>query len=125
MNSIMRQFDNKARFFVVYTIEPHPADTISPYADSLWIPDNNIKDIVTADQPKTYGERVALAKLWRDRYHLGSEIVVDSPDNDYWQTFGQAPNMVYVINPEGTVFYKQSWFREKELEAELNHIATE
>lgn len=127
MERIVRRFENKAKFYVVYTIEPHPADTLSPYSgdNKIWIADKNVLDTIAADQPRTYGERVELAKQWRDKYHFESEIVIDSPDNYYWETFGQAPNMAYVIEPDGTVFYKQSWFRDKEFEVELDLITAE
>lgn len=113
------------RCYMVYTVEPHPADAPSPYSPTgeVWIAENNIRDSVEANQPATYAERVELSKLWKERYDIEPEVLVDSPENLYWTTFGQAPNMTYIIEPDATVFYKQSWFKEDALEEKINSMA--
>lgn len=127
IETIVHRFGKKADFYVVYTIEPHPADTVSPYSakGEVWVADKNVQDSVEASQPRTYGERVHLAEQWRDKYQVDASVLVDGPDNYYWSTFGQAPNMAYVIEPNGTVFYKQAWFRAGELSAELDIMTAE
>ena len=38
-------------------------------------------------------------------------MVIDGPCNEFWTTFGHAPNSAYLINPlNGTVYCKHGWF---------------
>lgn len=67
----------------------------------IWIVPDNVRDSVEASQPLTYGQRVALALLWQHCYAIQVPILVDSPDNLFWKAFGQAPNMAYLIQPNG------------------------
>jgi hypothetical protein len=120
IKAITNKYKDTLNIVVVYTIEAHPADTASPYSyEKEWQAPDNIRDSISANQPNTYGERVALAQQWQEENQIIVPILIDSPDNVYWHFFGQAPNMAYLIEPGGTVYYKQSWFREEELEEQI------
>ena len=123
ITSITEKYKDSLNFFIIYTIDPHPADTVSPYSyDEKWEAPDNIRDSVYADQPRTYGERVALSKQWSEEYNIPAPVLIDSPDNIYWHYFGQAPNMAYIIDTDGIVYYKQAWFREEELEEQIRNV---
>lgn len=113
-----------ATFFIVYTTEAHPVDVASPYSTDPgpWIAKDNVRDKVSARQPKTYAERQALADKWKDTYSIPMTVLVDNPDNFFWTKFGQAPNMVYIIAPDRTVLFKQAWFGKGGLEKELEKL---
>ncbi len=121
IQSITERYKEDLDFYMIYTIEPHPSDSPSPYSENgeTWISKNNIRDSVEAGQPKTYADRVELSLQWKTEYHIDSPVLVDSPDNTYWENFGQAPNMTYIIDPDGTVYYKQAWFRKEELQEHI------
>jgi hypothetical protein len=112
IRSFQNEFSKDATFFMVYTIDAHPYDTPSPYSPDgkVWVAKNNIRDHIKAAQPKTYNERVTLARRWQSENSIHFEVLIDVPDNLYWKQFGQAPNMVYIISPDQKVFYKQAWF---------------
>ena len=118
IDSIIQQYRDKINVRMVYTLDAHPSDTISPYSPKheIWIPNINLKDQVEATQPKTYGEREALAVKWQQRYNIAVPVLIDTPANQFWLNYGQAPNMVYLIDPNGTVNYKQVWFNKNNLE---------
>ncbi|HEY9044610.1 MAG TPA: hypothetical protein VIN08_01880, partial [Ohtaekwangia sp.] len=80
---------------------------------------DNIRDSVEARQPRTYAERVALSQQWKKRYDIASTVLVDDPENFFWSNFGQAPNMAYIIEPDCTVYYKQSWFNNEKFEEQI------
>ncbi len=118
------QFGDQAVFFMVYTIDAHPFDTGSPYSPEgkVWIAKNNVRDKIKAAQPKTYKQRVELARKWMTENSITFPVLVDGPDNFYWKKFGQAPNMVYVITPSQEVFYKQAWFNKERLVKQMESL---
>jgi hypothetical protein len=123
--AMAKTYGNDATFFIVYTLEAHPSDVASPYSTDpkAWIAKDNIRDKVEARQPKTYAERQELANRWKTTYKIPMTVLVDGPDNFFWQNFGQAPNMVYIIAPNRTVFSKQAWFSKGSLDQELEKLA--
>jgi len=125
LNLINDRYGKDVEMVMVYTIDAHPNDVVSPYSPDgkIWIPPNNIRDSISAQQPKTYGERVALSKVWVKENQIHMPVVVDKPDNEYWMEFGQAPNMCYIIDPDGVVEYRQTWYDEKGLEEKIRRIS--
>jgi hypothetical protein len=119
------KYGTKFRFFIVYVIEPHPMDVPSPYSGDrkIWIALDNIRDHVAASQPKIYQQRVDLSKKWKAEYDINLPILIDNSDNYFWSNFGEAPNMVYVISPNDTVYYKQAWFNKSALDGKLQALA--
>lgn len=124
---ITNRYDSAIDFVMVYTIEPHPIDTVGPYDQDTVVraTPNNLRDHIEAAQPRTYGERVELSRRWTEEMEITSPVVVDNPDNEYWVHFGQAPNMVYVLQPDGTVYLKQTFFNESQLDHNLQNLLAE
>jgi len=123
--SIVDRYESKANLVIVYTIDAHPSDTLSPYAenDRPWIPPNNVRDKIETPQPRTYGERVSLSQKWKEENAISVPVLVDGPENSFWNTFGQAPNMCYILSDSGYVEYRETWFNGQKLEQELDRIA--
>ena len=121
INALTARYKDRANVYLVYTIDAHPSDVVSPYSqhNRIEIAPANTRDQIEANQPKTYGERKLLAKKWQQRNNLLAPVLVDNPTNDFWLAFGQAPNMAYLINPDGTVYYKQAWFKFVDLDASV------
>ena len=125
IKEISKRYDDKVKVVMVYTIDAHPSDTLSPYATNAneWIPQNNIRDNISATQPRTYGERVALSNAWITENQLSMPVLIDEPNNEYWMEFGQAPNMCYIIDPDGVIRYRRTWYNEKDLDKEIQQMA--
>lgn len=123
INAFTNKYSNKLSIYIIYTQEAHPCDAISPYSlnHEIWESKANIRDHVKASQPRTYGERKALASKWQKTYKVQPTVLIDNPGNDSWKTLGQAPNMMYLIEPDGNVYYKQVWAQMEEVEG----VATE
>ena len=124
IKKLKQQYGDKVDIFMVYTREAHPSNAPSPYSEKheVWIPKLNIKDQVKADQPKTYGDRKVLAAKWRQQYNIELPILLDNPDNKFWLSFGQAPNFVYLIKPDGNVYFKQPWFKMDGVEKAVSEL---
>lgn len=70
-------------------------------------------------QPTNYGERLQLADRTRDDFDLRCDIVVDAMDDRSRALFGDQPNSLILIGPDGVVRLKQPWADPDELEAVL------
>ena len=124
IQKLKQQYGDKLKIFLVYTREAHPSDMPSPYSEKheIWIPKLNLKDHIKANQPITYGDRKLLALKWQQEYNIEVPILIDNPDNKFWLDFGQAPNFAYLIEPHGSVYYKQSWFKMEGLEKAVSEL---
>lgn len=124
VDALTKKYGDKLNIYLVYTIDAHPSDVVSPYSpkNEIWVPRTNIRDKVKADQPKTYGERKALAAKWQQQYSIAAPVLVDSPANQFWLNYGQAPNMVYLLEPSGVVYYKQVWFKKDGLDKAISEL---
>ncbi|WP_157815998.1 TlpA family protein disulfide reductase [Spirosoma pollinicola] len=123
INLLTARYKGKINTYIVYTIDAHPSDIASPYSanNRVDIASANTRDHIEAQQAKTYGERKVLAKKWQQQNALTVPVLVDTPTNDFWLAFGQAPNMAYLINPDGTVYYKQVWFKFSDLDDSIRN----
>lgn len=127
IRNLRKKFGDDVSFFVVYTTEAHPSDIASPYSpdQSIWIAEANERDGVEAEQPKTYKERVELSRIFKSRNYVPQTVLVDTPNNYFWSRYGQAPNMMYIILPDRRVYFKQTWFEEKETERQLIELLSD
>ncbi len=88
-------------FVVVYVREAHPGSRRGAHADL---------------QGKT-----AFAEEMKAEFKENREVLVDSVDGDMHKAYGSFPNMVYIIDPEGTVVYRCDWSFAKKIDAVLQN----
>jgi len=88
-------------FLVVYVREAHPGSRRGAHADLL--------------------EKTAFANEMKEEFGEGREILIDNVQGDMHQAYGSFPNMVYVINPEGTVVYRCDWSFAKKIDQVLQN----
>ncbi|QHV97337.1 deiodinase-like protein [Spirosoma endbachense] len=124
INSIAAKYKNFVDVYFIYTIDAHPSDTAGPYSkdNRLQLTSENIKEHIDAKQPKTYGERKLLARLLQQKSYVIPPILIDNPANSFWLSFGQSPNTAYLIKPNGTVYFRQTWFRFRDLDEIIRAI---
>lgn len=124
MQKLTQAYKEQLGMYIVYVLEAHPADTASPYSPTgdIWVGKPNIEDSIKVKNPTTYGERKALANFWQDEYEIEANVLIDTPQNAFWENFGQAPNMAYLLRPDGTVYYKQAWFNGEELDLKIQEM---
>jgi hypothetical protein len=104
------KYSEELHVVIVYIIEPHPSGSISPYSDKEW-PLSYSKDQEgnSIFQPQTYDERLVLAQKTIKEQGIECPVLVDEMDNPIWCTYGQAPNMAYLIRSDGKIIVKQIW----------------
>jgi hypothetical protein len=82
----------------VYITEAHPGDE--------WQMDSNVKENLVFDQPKTFEERKALAKVLVERLKYRLPLAVDTLDNRAEKAFAAWPERIYILGAGGRVLYK-------------------
>ena len=66
-------------------------------------------------------EKTELAKEMMSDFGETREVLIDNVDGDMHRAYGSFPNMVYIINPEGTVVYRCDWSFAKKIENVLDN----
>jgi len=76
-------------FLVVYVREAHPGSRVGPHKDMK--------------------EKIEVAKRTKNEYGDDRTMLVDNLKGEMHQAYGAFPNMVYVVDPKGTVVYRCDW----------------
>jgi hypothetical protein len=109
INQVMATYGSAIRLFVIYTLEAHPTDT-SVYFGYVNVTNQNTNANILFSQPTTYGQRKQMADTMSSFVSLNAPVFIDGPCNEWWSTFGPAPNNAYIISPQGKVIKKHGWF---------------
>ena len=91
----------EVKFLVVYVREAHPGSRRGSHTD--------------------LEEKIALAKEVQSDFGEKREMLVDKVDGEMHQAYGCFPNMIYIINPEGTVVYRCDWSFAKHIDRVLQN----
>jgi len=100
---------------MVYVREAHPEDG--------WRASDNARLGINLPQPRTFGERVEVARACRRWLGLGMPLLVDTLDDRVGGLYSGMPSRLYLIDRRGTVAYKSGrgpfGFKPGELEQAL------
>jgi len=110
INALHAMFKDRVRIYVVYTVEAHPNQDISPYFGRVNTGQQNMNEGVLYRQPLTYGDRLNVVNDLLLNYPLDVPILVDGPCNAWWTQYGPAPNNATLIDTNGVVRIKHAWF---------------
>jgi alkyl hydroperoxide reductase subunit AhpC len=115
VEKLYRLYKDRATFVMVYVREAHPTDG--------WRMESNDRVEVTLAQPRTYDERVQVARACGARLDLGFPMLVDTIDDSVGARYSGMPSRLYLIDPAGKVAYKSGrgpfGFKPAELEQSL------
>lgn len=128
MNELVNKYAGQVDFVYVYVIDPHPKKDPSPYSGKPWTFNYSIYR-----QPTSYDERVKEANALRSTNPLDAKVtvVVDDlrphnttmrGDNPVWCRWGPAPNAGWLMLPNGTVAYAQTWFNASYMDKALQKV---
>jgi len=92
------EFKDQADFLTIYIREAHP--------DDEWQMDVNLKDGVCYVQPKTFEQRLAIARDFAKRFNYLLPLAVDTMSDAANKAYAAWPERLYIITPDGTVAYK-------------------
>lgn len=119
------EFSDRVDFVIIYTQEAHSSDGHSPYSPVPYVPPENKAEGIAVSQPRTYQERMKLARECRRSLKLVSEVAVDTMDNATWKKYGGSPNCGYLVAPGGKVVLQQGLFDAAEMRMALLKLVGE
>jgi hypothetical protein len=113
-DSLAYAYRYAVKFFFIYTMEAHPHyPDLSPYENKLDIRPANLRDSIIYRQPQTYGQRKKLEKLLISKTKLKMPVFIDSPSNQWLNTYGALPNLAYLMDTSGKIKAKFTSFNNK------------
>lgn len=112
------------KVLVIYTVEHDPDGQSSPYRAEFGTLDINKKEHILLPQARTYGERRSAANDMLKDFNLVCPLLLDSPCNDWWKAFGQAPNRAYLLDTDGTVYASHGWFHPETMVESVEALLT-
>jgi hypothetical protein len=115
VETLHRRYKDRATFVMVYVREAHPTDG--------WSMESNDRVGVSIPQPRSYEERVAVARTCGVRLGFGFPMLVDTLDDAVGARYSGMPSRLYLIDGRGKVAYKSGrgpfGFKPAELEHAL------
>ncbi len=109
INQVASMYAGLIYVAVIYTVEAHPTD-ISPYFGFINTSTANLNQGILFAQPTTYLERKNMVDTMLTHMTINVPVFIDGPCNNWWSTYGPAPNNAYLIQPDGIIFSKHGWF---------------
>ncbi len=97
MTDIYRRHMGDVEFFVVYVQEAHPTDG--------WQTDSNVAEGVLFRQHQSYDERESAAQSCSIGLQIGLPVIIEEMDNTIDETYGAAPERLYLVDVDGKVAY--------------------
>lgn len=110
MNEMLALYGDQLDMMIVYTVEAHPDIDISPYFGAVVTGGPNFTDGILYQQPTTYGERKAIVQDMLDDLSIDLPVYIDGPCNAWWDFYGPAPNIAYIIGTDGRIAVKHPWY---------------
>jgi hypothetical protein len=111
VNAIDSQFHSEITTLVIYTPEAHPIIDPCPYGPYFNdVIEQNQEDHIQYRQPRTYGERKQIVRDMLTRIKFSTPVLLDGTCNQWFLTYGPAPNNAYLIDTHGIIRAKEPWF---------------
>jgi len=98
VQGLERRYGDRAQFLTVYIKEAHPLDE--------WQMDSNVEQGVCYRQPKSMGDRLAIANDFVKRFRYRLPMVVDGMDNRAEKLYAGWPERFYIVDEQGRIAYK-------------------
>ncbi len=110
INDVVNTYAGLLDVYIIYTIEAHPDIDTSVYFGYVHTGTPNILEGILYRQPTTYGERKVVVDDMLDSMTTLAPVFIDGPCNNWWSTYGPAPNNSYLIDTNGIIISKHGWF---------------
>lgn len=98
LEELRQEWQERIGFLLVYIKEAHPEDE--------WQMAVNHEHRVVFNQPKTFDERLELARTFADKMGVSAPVVVDDIENTANACYAAWPERLYVVEPDGRIAYK-------------------
>ncbi len=121
VQKLYERYKDRATFVMVYVRKAHPTDG--------WNMTSNQRLHVQFRQPRSYAERVGVAKTCSQSLKLGFPMLVDELDDRVGAHYSGMPSRLYVIDRDGKIVSKSGrgpfGFKPREMEQTLLMVLAE
>ncbi len=100
IKKIYEDYRSRADFLTIYIREAHPIDEWRMRSN------DEDKDDVCYAQPKTLGQRVAIANDFTRRFKFALPFGIDDMSNAANNAYAAWPERLYILDPHGHIAYK-------------------
>jgi hypothetical protein len=112
IDSIQTLYADQLSTVIIYTVEAHPHIDISPYFGVVNTQQTNINQGILYQQPVTHGERLQVANEMLAAMPISVPVLMDGPCNEWWEYYGPAPNIAYLISTDGLIVSRHTWLHQ-------------
>ena len=98
LETLRDEYRDVAEFAFVYIREAHPTDE--------WQMEANEEHHVEYEQPKTFDDRLELARAFVFEMDVKTKTYVDGIRNTANACYAAWPERIYIIDTDGTILYK-------------------
>lgn len=98
IEKLYKQYKDRAKFFLVYVREAHPADG--------WSMNSNQRVGIDITQPKAQQQRIKVAQTCQQHLDLDLPFLVDTIDDKVGTAYSGMPNRLYLIDHDGRIAFK-------------------
>ena len=112
-DTLATTYGSQVHFIIIHAREAHAIDTGRPSPFTYDEEGNPIYE------PRTYEERVELARSTVAAEGITVPVLVDEMDNPLWCTYGPAPDIAYLIGTDGKIVEKQGWYDPEQMESAI------
>ncbi len=101
LDALRTQYGDALSWIIIYGYEAHPTDGRQS--------NENIEAGINYPSPKTYEERVAMAKIAEEELNITVDtLLIDGMDDAVTKAWDGHPNRIYVLDDKGVVVAKQN-----------------
>ncbi len=109
IDTLQAKYGNLINIYLVYTVEVHPWPDTSVYFGYPNPSSFNVQDGILYAEPKTYGDRKAIATDMLNNMQIDVPVLIDGPCNNFWMNYECGPNTAYLLDTTGIIYAKQGW----------------
>lgn len=92
------KYQGQVEFFIVYIREAHPTDGGQSGA--------NVHEKILIEQPKTFEQRVGVAKKMCSTLAISIPTLIDGIDNQVGNAYSGMPDRLYLVGRDGKIAYR-------------------
>lgn len=116
LEEILIDFGEYLDVWIVYCVEAHPIDDISPYFGFVNPSTLNTTLGIEYNQPDIYADRRTTVEDMLADLDIPAPVLLDTPCNDWWDVYGPAENNAYLIDQSGEIVIKHGWLNNFQLD---------
>lgn len=122
MRKLYSDYQDKAHFLLVYTLEAHPVGAINPYVDREWVSSFNYLTSTLFEKHLDLDARQNMANFSANELDIAYPMLIDDMNDSVWKAYGRAPSAAFVIDKNGDIALQLPWVDPKPIASVLDQL---